>query len=340
MKKLIPLIMTVALPIACGEAEEKSETTSICEPLEGGCPPSLDCVEIYWDYDSCSCRRIAFDTCGEDCRCDLQQGCVCNETPDETPHDCDDGIWCNGVEALFGTQCLTLPGSQPCPPIEGFCCVSYCDETNQQCLRRPNSFLCNPGDFCDESCQCRSNVTCATDADCLELGDPCSGVWTCRNDFHCWPEAPIDPSDNLNCSIDACVTVPVEGCEAFPDEGYWVCHTLDDSRCGADEDPCNGIERCTHGGCVTDPAPDCDDEVDCTRDFCDSSIRGCEHVADSSLCSGSQLCHPKLGCTDQCGSDVECITPFPVCCDGQCTECCRDSSPCYSGQVCMEGVCT
>jgi len=60
---------------------------------------------------------------------------------------------------------------------------------------------------------------------------------------------------------------------------------------------------------------DCDDDIDCTRDYC---VQGtCVHAADDELCTGDAVCRPDTGCytpppTPRCSSVDD-----PVCDDGQ-----------------------
>lgn len=77
----------------------------------------------------------------------------------------------------------------------------------------------------------------------------------------------------------------------------------DGGACAADSDCddglfCNGTESCDvdSGDCVPGTAPDCDDSVSCTVDFCDEGADVCLAFADSSMCESFEVCVPTSGC--------------------------------------------
>jgi hypothetical protein len=75
-----------------------------------------------------------------------------------------------------------------------------------------------------------------------------------------------------------------------------------------DYDPCNGMETCDGGYCVTHPSP-CDDGIACTTDTCEASPGGysCGHIFVHSACPEFMLCRPEVGCIEvPCATDPDC----------------------------------
>ncbi len=76
-----------------------------------------------------------------------------------------------------------------------------------------------------------------------------------------------------------------------------------DEEC-SDDDPCNGVERCTGGRCEAGPAPGCADPFDCTTERCEPSF-GCRSSPDDSRCEDDGLectverCDPTAGCVSE-----------------------------------------
>ena len=81
--------------------------------------------------------------------------------------DCDDGLFCNGVETCADDACLE--GSNPCtPPLT-------CDEDNDECRR------CFRDAECDDGVFCNGVETCA-DGECRDGTIPCPEGVTCDED--------------------------------------------------------------------------------------------------------------------------------------------------------------
>jgi hypothetical protein len=121
--------------------------------------------------------------------------------------DCDDGIFCNGMETCQEGSCVAVSA---CPPaIDG--CVSRnnsCDEVNDTCV-----------DFADDS-QCDNGLS-------------CDGSETCNIvDGQCLAGTPMDCDDGVSCTDDSCAEVT--GCVNTPN----------DSLCPDDGILCNGTEFC------------------------------------------------------------------------------------------------
>jgi hypothetical protein len=75
-----------------------------------------------------------------------------------TDADCDDGLWCNGVESCDNGYCRQ---ASPVCGEDGLYCngLSWCDEEGDQCMTTPAPCLAS-GAFCNEE---TDSCTLATD---------------------------------------------------------------------------------------------------------------------------------------------------------------------------------
>ena len=130
--------------------------------------------------------------------------------------DCDDGIYCNGVEVPGAEGCT--PGD-PVPTDDGIpCTVDWCDEPSRRVVHQPLDELCDDGDICNGEELCI-------------LGLGCSGGDGLATD------------DGIECTVDSC----------DPQSGE-VVHEADDAQCAADGICVVGV--CDPGeGCVATPVP-------------------------------------------------------------------------------------
>lgn len=175
------------------------------------------------------------------------------------------------------------------------------------------------------------------------------------------PGCPADCSDGIACTDDACDGVrcthvandalcPGERCNAGTGCVPIVCTGNDDCD---DGNMCNGIETCVPGssptGCISSPALNCNDSIDCTSDTCDPT-RGCVYNANNAMCDDGipctrEICELGSGCrtngTDDALCNVGCTTGA-VCravigCTGGSMSC-DDGSPC-TADSCAEMAC-
>ena len=118
------------------------------------------------------------------------------------------------------------------------------------------------------------------------------------------PVCPPSCDDDVECTIDACEDgrctheaddslCPGGRCSVMLGCTATVCTTNEECD---DGDRCNGAERCdpsagSEDGCVDGTAPDCNDGVTCTDDFC-APETGCYHDRHD----------------DRCDDDVDCTT--------------------------------
>ena len=88
---------------------------------------------------------------------------------------------------------------------------------------------------------------------------------------------PAECDDGIDCTVDSCVD---NECRNTPD----------DLAC-ADDDWCNGDERCSvYAGCEAGQPQVCDDGINCTVDTCAPDLRRCLREPDDDLCEAGYVC--------------------------------------------------
>jgi hypothetical protein len=322
---------------ACNEATDECAHTpsdalcddgAFCNGVES-CDPALDC-QPGTAVDCSDGVACTVDTCDE-----AADQCV--QTADDAL--CDDGAFCNGAES-----CDPALDCQPGTPVDCAdavgCTDDLCDEITDQCVHTPNPALCDDGVFCNGAevcdpaldCQpalprdCSDGVGCTDDA-CDEVGDQCvhtpnqtlcddgafcNGVETCDPALDCQPGTPVDCSDGVACTHDACFE-PTDQCTHIPDHG--VC---------SDGAFCNGTEVCDPAlDCQPGSPVDCSDGIGCTDDTCDEVGDQCVQTPnpalcdDGAFCNGAEICDPALDC--QPGAAIDCSDGVG-CTDDACDE--------------------
>ncbi|UCG34061.1 MAG: hypothetical protein JSU68_05380, partial [Phycisphaerales bacterium] len=91
--------------------------------------------------------------------------------------DCDDGLWCNGMETCVAGTCQ--PGTPPDCSDGLECTVDSCDEENDLCVNTPDDTVCDDGLWCN-------------------------GAETCDVELGCVNGTPPDCSDPQECTADSC----------------------------------------------------------------------------------------------------------------------------------------
>ena len=197
--------------------------------------------------------------------------------------------------------------------------------------------------------------TCTTSAQCDD-GLFCNGAEECVGGA-CRAGVALDCSDFVGCTRDSC------------DESSRGCMHQPDGNLCDNGVFCDGAEICHPAqGCLTGPARDCNDGIDCTADLCDSAGHQCVHIADDTQCDdgffcyGQEACDSSAGCRqatrgpcddeeectlDGCDEEQEHCTHEPT--EGSCqddlfcngietctTSGCVGVPPCASGQICDE----
>jgi hypothetical protein len=322
--------------------------------LEGQCVSDTpaDCD------DGINCTR---DSCLE--------GGVCKHEP---LHEvCDDGLFCNGVEVCdINSGCKRLEVSALDDGVD--CTADSCDENNDEMVHQIMNGFCDNGDacdgaeFCDPSAGCKKGLppTCNDGVTCT--ADSCDQLEGCIN-----TPSDADCDDNSPCTTDLCVP-GAGGCVHAALEGThegWRCCKTDEqcqdgepctvdvcvkdaAFCTAslldDGTPCNdGLacitdEACAAGVC-TGAEAQCDDDVDCTLDYC-GEPGGCVNEPkdsvcdDQDVCNGLEYCAPGVGggckirnipkCDDDINCTVDSCDPLDGCSNVETAALCDDGIDC------------
>lgn len=177
--------------------------------------------------------------------------------------DCDDGLYCNGVEACQAGIC------QVGTPID-------CHDGNP----------CTT-DFCDEATESCQNIAVADGTSC-EDEFYCNGTETCQAGI-CQIGSPVNCDDSIGCTIDSCDEVN-DICLNEPDDSY-----CDNGLY------CDGAEYCDGTGCQAGSPIDCSDNNPCTVDSCNEDGDICEYTSITA-CLDNDGCCP-AGCTYQTDND-------------------------------------
>ncbi|MEZ4300061.1 MAG: hypothetical protein R3B70_34255 [Polyangiaceae bacterium] len=121
---------------------------------------------------------------------------------------------------------------------------------------------------------------------------------------------PVTCNDGITCTIDTCN--PADGTCTF---------TPNNAACSGSF-ACNGAETCSpQTGCMQGVAPNCDDGVACTDDFCFEPDGSCFHSPQNNLCSDGQLCNGIEQCTPtgcQAGAPFVCPSDGVACTEDIC----------------------
>lgn len=314
----------------------------VCERTDrlGGCD----------DGDSCTSGDVCTDGV---CRGQPRGNCC------RADADCNDGVFCNGVERCAGWYCVL--GQPPCP-------LGLCDESAQMCVGCNGDVECNDGLFCNgyERCfggrctvganPCLGQVCdevinvcteCVTDGDCDD-GSFCSGVEQCF-ERHCIVGLSPCPEHLCDEEEGACGECAADGdC----DDGLFCNGSercVDRVCAGSDDDPCpeqfcsESRDACVE--CLEDA--DCDDSVPCTQDGCELGM--CFYRADDGLCpddgifcTGRSICDARSGCevTDSpCAEDEICNEVEDRCDQCMADNDCDDGRFCNGQERCLAGAC-
>ena len=118
--------------------------------------------------------------------------------------DCDDTLFCNGVETCLAGVCLA--GTPPCEDGVG-CTADTCDEGLDTCSNVADDALCDNGLFCD-------------------------GAETCDPVLDCQAGTVVDCDDGVGCTADAC------------NEGTLMCDNIADDALCDNGLFCDGVDTC------------------------------------------------------------------------------------------------
>ncbi|MFK8002317.1 MAG: hypothetical protein AB8H86_22160 [Polyangiales bacterium] len=266
-----------------------------------------------------------------------------------TNDECDDGVYCNGAEECSAGACIA--GALPDCDDGVACTADICDDEMGACRSFADSTACADGETCSAS-GCSSE--CTSDDQCTD-GVFCNGAETC-SDGVCTAGVVPDCDDSIPCTEDVCDELS-SSCRSFPaDMGCGANETCNaatgcipecttNAQCD-DGFHCNGAESCDGGSCIAGTAPDCDDEVACTRDLCDEATDSCLSFTEDSACALGETCEMGGGCTPECVLNSDCddglhCTGIESCVRGACVAgtpiACNDGVACTL-DICDEGA--
>jgi hypothetical protein len=180
--------------------------------------------------------------------------------------DCDDGIYCNGMETCSDGLCAKgLPVQ--CPESDEVECTDdVCDEGTHTCVMVPNDTRCDDGEFCNGQEYCDGTLGCQAESEI------------------------VCPADDVSCTTEACA-------EELKSCSQEVEHQLCDDGLF-----CTGQEYCDPTlDCQSYGAP-CSDGVGCTEDVCNEEYQYCDWIPDDTkcddglFCTGQEVCELFSGC--------------------------------------------
>ncbi len=295
-------------PLVCNDGNPC--TTDSCSPAAGCQNPALPNGSACTDGNLCNGNEI----------------CQAGACSPGTPLACNDGLFCNGTEV-----CNTLTGCTAGTAVncsDGVACtIDTCNETTDACDHVTSNTACSDGLFCNgtETCNalagctagtpvnCNDGIACTTDS-CNEANDICThapspaacsdglfcnGAEVCNALTGCAAGAPLNCSDGIACTADAC------------NEVNDVCNHAPSAAACNDGLFCNGTETCNAlTGCIAGAPVNCSDAIACTVDTCNESTDSCNHAVNNSLCNdglfcnGAETCNAATGCI--AGASVNC----------------------------------
>jgi len=309
-------------------ADTFKPSTTVCRAAAGVCDLPEFCTGA-----SASCPADAFDSASTVCRlaigpCDAQERC--SGTSSECPPDallpstvvcrpavgdCDVREFCTGVSPQCPADALK-PSSEVCRPAAGPCdVVEQCTGTSPQCP--PNAFT-PPGTQCrvpscpePGSCDgtgpdCRLPPTCPTTTTTTSTTTTTTSSTNTTTTTTTTTSSTTTTTTTTTTSSTTTTTTTTTSTSSTTSTTMPPCQN--DSDCGADDNVCNGRERCklaygcggpfgsgsllcAESHCVVLPAPtECDDGNPCTqKDTCDGGV-----------CTGGNpvVCIPEDQCQD------------------------------------------
>jgi hypothetical protein len=190
------------------------------------------------------------ETCTEESR-DSTLGMACELDP-----DCDDGCFCNGLEACIGEVCVA--STDPCVD-EVDCTMGVCLEDMNRCMTTLDHAMCQDGDACNGDEVCSTTI------------GPGTG---------CAPGIEPECNDETTCTYDSCDTAL--GCVYTPrdlDMDGFIAGSCGGEDC--DDDPRFGVD--IYPGAIEDCFNRRDDNCDGLRDYSDESCIPTNDVCSSAV---------------------------------------------------------
>ena len=234
--------------------------------------------------------------------------------------NCDDGLFCTGVETCNVDTGDCVAGTAPCE-------ADYCDEDNDVCLECLTDADCDDDNLCtDDTCVDNACVNAPVDCpddgefcngteacddatgECASSGDPCAAGETCNEEEDrcdvCAADAECD--DTNLCTDDACVDGQCENTPVVCEDDGLFCTGVEecdpaDGLCKSSGDPCDpATETCNEETDTCDPGTPCVEDTDCLDDlFCNGvetcgmdgfCLAGTDPCDDGLFCNGVETC--------------------------------------------------
>ncbi len=324
---------------------------------QDSCDPQLGCV---WEIlQGAPCEDG--NPCTLDGYCDDFANCV-----SRTDIECDDNNNCTGPDSCEGGLCVYPPiNGGNCTDlngVQGVCQSGFCQVGCQSAADCDDGIDCTV-DSCDEANKCHHEF----DDSACDDGNSCNGAESCST-AGCQSGIAIVCDDETECTTDSCD--PETGdCTFAPnhilcDDGNSCTANICKSGQGCivevkvdqpcdDGDECTTTDRCVLDRCEGVVSVDCDDDKECTADYC--SEGECQHVPVQGDClNENNLCYEYEGtcvdgecvaeafdcddgnpCTvDSCDPEIGCVSDFEP--NGTS---CDDGLDCTVGDFCSSGVC-
>ncbi|MBI5502262.1 MAG: hypothetical protein HY907_18610 [Deltaproteobacteria bacterium] len=272
-------------PVNCDDG--KSCTTDACDESVDGCvyvnlcDDGDDCTMNVCNVDgTCSFPRSPLPGCGgclNDADCDDTLPCtsdrcnrgtgVCTNTNEPLGTSCDDGVWCNGVDACDGVGACS-PGLSPCSLVCETCneAAATCDILAGWCRIAGACYgagATNPANQC-QSCQPAVSQT---------AWSPKPNGTGCNDGQYCT----LTDTCNAGSCNGAGARCPVTGCVTGCNEATDACTFAAAGTSCSDGLWCDGVEACNGAGaCIPGSNP------------CSAACQSCNEALD--------LCQVAVGC--------------------------------------------
>jgi hypothetical protein len=267
---------------------------------EGKCINSTCIVETSTIYDCnndnavyCSGTKILSD----DYTC---QNAVCVVEQTAIVEECDDGVYCNGIESCYAGECVAGSAVSCDDLVE--CTEDVCEEGGGTyfCNHIANDSKCSPNEVCapvyfpppSSGCGEILNCTGQPDGTLCDDGVYCNGIDECQGGVCVNVGLPLTCNDNKTCTLDSC-NEAADACifeEIDNDgDGFGVCSGLNYD--------CNDSNSSINPAAAEDCANGVDDDCDSFADIEDSECFECTPGDNRScpkqegVCSGSyEIC--------------------------------------------------